>query len=133
MGVGATPVAALEALEREAQELAQREGPAAGAATPATPDWRPKRARSRNVSPAAMLSSTDVAGAAMDRAEGGGNRGREATAADHARGWGGRPPASSEPEVLRFEVVDVRLTPGVMEGGGSGWLAYGTLVREGGS
>ena len=43
MGVGATPVAALEALEREAQELAQREGPAAGAATPATPDWRPKR------------------------------------------------------------------------------------------
>ena len=85
------------------------------------------------MSPAAMRSSTDVTGAAMDRAEGGGNRGREATAADHARGWGGRPPASSEPEVLRFEVVDVRLTPGVMEGGGSGWLAYGTLVREGGS
>jgi hypothetical protein len=28
-----------------------------------------------------------------------------------------------------FEVVDVRLTVGVMDGGGSGWLAYGTLAR----
>jgi hypothetical protein len=28
-----------------------------------------------------------------------------------------------------FEVVDVRLTAGVMNGGGSGWLAYGTLAQ----
>ena len=28
-----------------------------------------------------------------------------------------------------FEVVDVRLTVGVMDGGGDGWLAYGTLAR----
>jgi hypothetical protein len=35
-----------------------------------------------------------------------------------------------EPEDRRFEVVDVRLVPGVMENGGSGWLAYGTLARE---
>lgn len=28
-----------------------------------------------------------------------------------------------------FEVVDVRLTVGVLDGGGSGWLAYGTLAR----
>ena len=28
-----------------------------------------------------------------------------------------------------FEVVDVRLTADVMDGGGSGWLAYGTLAR----
>jgi hypothetical protein len=35
-----------------------------------------------------------------------------------------------EPEERRFEVVDVRLVPGVMENGGSGWLVYGTLVRE---
>ena len=27
-------------------------------------------------------------------------------------------------------MVDVRLVPALMEGGGSGWLAYGTLVRE---
>ena len=30
----------------------------------------------------------------------------------------------------RFEVVD-GLTPALMEGGGSGWLAYGTLAWEG--
>jgi hypothetical protein len=34
-------------------------------------------------------------------------------------------------QALRFEVVDVRLTPAVMEDGDSGWLAYGTLAREG--
>jgi hypothetical protein len=28
-----------------------------------------------------------------------------------------------------FEVVDVRITAGAMEGEGSGWLAYGTLAR----
>jgi hypothetical protein len=35
-----------------------------------------------------------------------------------------------EPEERTFEIVDVRLVPGVIENGGSGWLAYGTLVRE---
>jgi hypothetical protein len=132
-GMGATPVAALGELRREAQELAQQEGPAAQAATPAGPAWRPRPRRSRSVAWAATPTNTDLAGAAMVRAQGGGNRGRAATAADHARGWGGLEPASSEPQVLRFEVVDVRLTPGVMEGGVSGWLAYGTLIREGGS
>lgn len=29
-----------------------------------------------------------------------------------------------------FEVVDVHLTAGVMESGGSGWLAYGTLAKK---
>ena len=29
----------------------------------------------------------------------------------------------------QFEVVDVRLTVGVMDGGGNGWLAYGTLAK----
>ena len=29
----------------------------------------------------------------------------------------------------QFEVVDVRLTVAVMDGGGNGWLAYGTLAR----
>jgi hypothetical protein len=43
------------------------------------------------------------------------------------------PGGRREPEERRFEIVDVRLVHGVMEGGGSGsgWLAYGTLVREG--
>jgi hypothetical protein len=58
-------------------------------------------------------------------------------AAKQAAGRRGEPP----PPVLpwrsatkrldyRFEVVDVRLTPTLMEDGGSGWLAYGTLVHE---
>jgi hypothetical protein len=29
-----------------------------------------------------------------------------------------------------FEVVDVHMTVGVMDGGGNGWLAYGTLARN---
>ena len=41
----------------------------------------------------------------------------------------GQRPSDTEPEQRQFEVVDVRLTPGVMEGGGDGWLAYGTLVN----
>jgi hypothetical protein len=36
-----------------------------------------------------------------------------------------------DPQVWRFEVVDVRLAPALMEGGESGWLAYGTLLSEG--
>jgi hypothetical protein len=28
-----------------------------------------------------------------------------------------------------FEVVDVRLTAGAMDGGGNGWVAYGTLAQ----
>ena len=35
------------------------------------------------------------------------------------------------PAVLNFEVIDVRLTPTAMEGGDSGWLAYGTLAQDG--
>jgi len=29
-----------------------------------------------------------------------------------------------------FEVVDVHFTAGVMDGGGNGWLAYGTLAKK---
>jgi hypothetical protein len=29
-----------------------------------------------------------------------------------------------------FEVVDVHLTPGVMDGGGNDWLAYGALTTK---
>ena len=37
-------------------------------------------------------------------------------------------PRDGGPREYWFEVVDVRLTPVPREGGGSGWLAYGTLV-----
>lgn len=40
-------------------------------------------------------------------------------------------PRDVGPRKYWFEVVDVRLTPAHEEGGGSGWLAYGTLAWEG--
>lgn len=40
-------------------------------------------------------------------------------------------PSKSERWFGQFEVVDVRLTPGPIQHGASGWLAYGTLVWKG--
>jgi|KBSMisStaDraftv2_1062788.scaffolds.fasta_scaffold153129_3 hypothetical protein len=42
---------------------------------------------------------------------------------------GSSPAAQLEP-TGPFEVVDVRLTAGIMDGGGDGWLAYGTLAKN---
>ena len=39
-------------------------------------------------------------------------------------------PAAQPESIGPFEVVDVRLTAGVMDGGGDGWLAYGTLAKN---
>ena len=39
-------------------------------------------------------------------------------------------PAARPESIGPFEVVDVRLTAGVMDGGGDGWLAYGTLAKN---
>ena len=36
--------------------------------------------------------------------------------------------ALGKPQEWRFEVVDVRLAPALVEGGESGWMAYGTLL-----
>jgi hypothetical protein len=41
-----------------------------------------------------------------------------------------RAPAAQPEPTGPFEVVDVRLTAGVMDGGGDGWLAYGTLAKN---
>jgi len=41
-----------------------------------------------------------------------------------------RAPAAQPESIGPFEVVDVRLTAGVMDGGGDGWLAYGTLAKN---
>jgi hypothetical protein len=40
-------------------------------------------------------------------------------------------PVPDEPQEWRWEVVDVRLVPGAVDGGAPGWVAYGTLVSEG--
>ena len=42
----------------------------------------------------------------------------------------GSAPAAQSESIGPFEVVDVRLTVGVMDGGGDGWLAYGTLAKK---
>ena len=39
-------------------------------------------------------------------------------------------PAAQPESTGPFEVVDVRLTAGGMDGGGDGWLAYGTLATN---
>lgn len=41
-----------------------------------------------------------------------------------------RAPAAQPESTGPFEVVDVRLTAGVMDGGSDGWLAYGTLAKN---
>ena len=41
---------------------------------------------------------------------------------------GGLLEALDRPQEWRLEVVDVRLAQALMEGGESGWLAYGTLL-----
>jgi hypothetical protein len=43
---------------------------------------------------------------------------------------GTRVPTTPLPKEWRFEVVDVRLAPAMIEGK-NGWLAYGTLLSEG--
>jgi hypothetical protein len=40
-------------------------------------------------------------------------------------------PLPEDPLEWRFEVIDVRLVPGVLVGGTAGWVAYGTLISEG--
>jgi hypothetical protein len=45
--------------------------------------------------------------------------------------WLGLEPRDDRPRLCRFEVVDVRLTPALEEGGPGGWLAYGTLAWVG--
>jgi hypothetical protein len=39
--------------------------------------------------------------------------------------------ASRPDAVWSFEVVDVKLVPGVVSGGAQNWAAYGTLGSEG--
>ena len=52
------------------------------------------------------------------------------SAADQRAGIAFGEPMPQPQSGTRFEVVDVRFTPSSMEGGGSGWLAYGTLASD---
>src|SRR5216683_1536940 len=125
-GMGATPRLALAELRREAEGLAQQAGQEAQAAQAARE--------------AAEKAAEEPAEVARRRAQDLPDGGRRASAlrtsgrpepARPASGQRSVIPVDSGPPEWRFEVVDVRLTPALMEGGGSGWLAYGTLAREG--
>jgi hypothetical protein len=106
-GLGPSPGLALSALKQEAQAQAERAASRHERATAPVP--RPTSA------PEASSAGRRTSAAAVEGA--------------------GRGPALSplpgDSREWRFEVVGVRLMPGVIEGEQSGWLAYGTLVSAG--
>jgi hypothetical protein len=109
-GVGATPGQALAELRGEAESFLQRE--AAADLEAADKEWEEDM-------------ETWLAPLGPDPLRPRDERPRRVAARPHP----GQRPSDTEPEQRQFEVVDVRLTPGVMEGGGDGWLAYATLVN----
>ena len=138
-GMGATPQVALAELRREAEELAQQ----AGQADEEAAQKADQEAAQRAAQGADERRRQQAAKEARRPAQGPGPKGHPVAA--EPRGPDGelirvvpgtsRPPrvvpSSTGPREWRYEVVDVRLTPAPMKGGGSGWLAYGTLAREG--
>jgi hypothetical protein len=137
-GMDVTPAAALAALKREAEALAQNAGERAAkaaeaaeqAAEAAAKNPPPPRARVM-APPHAWPHVPGPSTPADPKLPPGARR----VAATRLPEEGARPvqPVPAEPHDDRprsyvFEVVDVRLTPAVTEDGGSGWLAYGTLA-----
>jgi hypothetical protein len=106
-GMGTTPEQALLELGDAAQALAQRVVQKREAAAKPPPESAPK--------PGPAWGSLGRRTSAS----------ATATEPSAARRLG----PDVRPEV-RFEVVDVRLMAARLDGGGSGWLAYGTLAGE---
>jgi hypothetical protein len=129
-GMGATPQLALAELRREAEGLAQQAGQEAQAAREAA-----EKAARKAAAEAAEKAAEVARRRAQDLTDGGRRvSARLASGRPEPQMAGGQRsaiPVDSGPPEWRFEVVDVRLTPALMEGGGSGWLAYGTLAWEG--
>ena len=135
-GMGATPQLALDELRHEAEGLAQQAGREANEvfekagpgglyaaakekarkAAEKTGGWKPSMEERRSAKTPRYVHGPPE-GAPRRMASGSGPPGVV--------------PSWSRPREWRFEVVDVRLTPALMEGEGSGWLAYGTLAWEG--
>jgi hypothetical protein len=111
-GMGATPQLALDELQREARTLAQKAAQEAVSRGEQPPTLYIPPGSSPTTRPAWQSPPPVSAPTARPAWE----------------------PPTTRPawETLdyRFEVVDVRLTPALMEDGGSGWLAYGTLAHE---
>jgi hypothetical protein len=111
--MGLSPELALKALKQEAHTQA-----ANAAAVHSPPVARSGRApASSRPSPSGMSGGRPGSASGM-------SSGRPARAGDYLL-------PDDDPQVWRFEVVDVRLAPALMEGGERGWLAYGTLLSEG--
>ena len=110
MGVGASPERARARLWSEAEAQVAR-----------------MAARPVNPAGGTSASSVSVARPADQSSQGVGRR----VAAVPLKPPSGGSVRSGPPE-WRFEVVGVRFAAGVLEGGESGWLAYGTLTLEGG-
>jgi hypothetical protein len=109
-GMGATPEQALTELWRDAQARLQQ---------PAEPTRRAEgAAKPHPVTSRPLGREPNAAG----RRVGATRLGKD--------GRVQQSPVPSGPQELRYEVVDVRLTPVPVEGGKSSWLAYGTLAGE---
>jgi hypothetical protein len=112
MGMGATGELALAELRREGEALGQR--------------------LAQEAAEAFEANEARIRAAEEDRREREAARGHhtipiEAWRRQQAPRWAGR--LAKWPRYWWFEVTDVRLTPALMEGGGSGWQAYGTLAQ----
>jgi hypothetical protein len=122
-GMGATAEAALAALGRQADALAQLEGKRAAQAAEAA---EAAEEAAREAAYARFLETRNE-----EMLSHGGARPvtqseiRYRQQQEAARGK----PREDGPRRWQFEVVDVRLAPAPAEGGG-GWLAYGTLAWE---
>ena len=123
-GVGATPAEALaglwEAAERPARQAVQRVAQAAVTAE------RAKRERQRREA-VAMAVPTAGSGSSPEASVPQVSAARKATT---PRGVTVPSGAIETRRDWQFEVIDVRLVPAQLEGGNSGWLAYGTLVWD---
>lgn len=142
--MGATPELALEALREAAKEEAQRAGERAAqtdealeAKVKGETEARRERAKEDELREECRRAEErrKVHGELYPKRPPGAKpvpprRRTEKVAGDEPRPV--RPPEDVPrdvgPREYWFEVVDVRLTPAPGEGGGSGWLAYGTLA-----
>jgi hypothetical protein len=125
-GMGATPELALAELRREGKELGRRlvQEEAEAVETAEAAKAAERQAKDRTDYEARRIKVLEEEHRHLVPYEAD-LQAREREAAHR------RKPRDEGPRLRRFEVVDVRLTPALEEGGRSGWLAYGTLARLG--
>jgi hypothetical protein len=134
-GMGVNPTAALDALQREAETLAQHAGEQAAEAAEARARQEAKAQQKAAAKKPPPPRAPEMGRPWARPSETGPGTPRRIPARDYSRPQPAEPapakPQDDGPRHYVFEVVDVCLTPAKMEGGGRGWLAYGTLAWEG--